>query len=142
MMIPYLFAREVLEVGGPLDTQKIEAILMDKSLTEEKLQIILDATWGNALSESKDEYKWEGKNRIRVSEVHKTLLKKEEILIFKVSYFLENHNEFNALIIRWEYPANGPIHAHETVFNHYFNFAINEYIFKNKNENMHLRSPD
>jgi hypothetical protein len=130
MVIPYLLTREVLGVGGPVDTQIIEAFLVDKNLTEEKLETFVDAIWGNALSGSKDEYKWEGKNRVTVNEVHKNLLKKEEKPILKFNYNLENHNEFNALIIKWEYPANGPIHAYEAVFNYYFNKAIQEYIFK------------
>jgi len=130
MGTPNHYAGEVLGVGGSVDTQKIEAFLVDKSLSEEKIQTILDATWGNALSGSKDEYKWEGKKRIKVNEVNKTGLRKEETTILKLSYFLENYKEFNALVLRWEYPANGPIHAYEMVFNYYFDQEIREYIIK------------
>ena len=130
MALDYLYFRHVLGVGGPVDTSKVEALLVKKTLSEEDLRKILDESWSKTLSGSKDEYKWDDERQIKVSKINKTFLMKEEDPIFKLSYMLENYKEFNAVALKWDYPANGPFRAHETVFNHYFNLAIHEYLYK------------
>lgn len=130
MALDLLVARRVLGIGGPIDTSKVESILVQKNLTEEILRQLLEESWNKTLSESSDRYKWKDQQTLEVNEMHKTLLMTEEYPIFRLNCRLEKYKEFNAVALKWDYPANGPIRSHEIVFNHYFDLAIHEYLFK------------
>jgi hypothetical protein len=130
MVLDYIYFRSILGIGGPTDTSKIESILVQKMLNEKTLRNLIDDSWKKTLAESPDRYKWKEDKTLVVNEIHKTLLLTEEYPICKLTYKIDNYKEFNAVALKWDYPANGPIRSHETAFNHYFNLAIHEYLFK------------
>ena len=121
MVLDYIFFRHVLGLGKPVDTYNVESLLVQKTLTEQDLVKIIDESWDKTLCESADTCKWDGEY---------FLVSGKEGKILDFSYLLENYKEFNAVILLWNYPANGPLRAHETVFNHYFNLSIHEYLYK------------